>query len=88
MATQTRPERKKIPRGRAQFEIQGDGKTLAVHVDRKGFRRLVETLERLAETGRQQRFERSGRARPGAGDRSGDDGKAVTGLVFHIEDDG
>lgn len=82
MATQTKSETKRIPRGRVQFEIGDDGSTLAVHVDRKGFRRLVETLERLAESGREQRFEKSGRSRG-----SGGGAKAVTGLVFHIEDD-
>lgn len=84
MATQTKSETKRIPRGRVQFEIEGDGRTLAVHVDRKGFRRLVETLERLAETGREQRFEKSGRSR---GSGSGDSAAGVTGLVFHIEGD-
>ncbi|MEM8948075.1 MAG: hypothetical protein AAGA21_20580 [Pseudomonadota bacterium] len=62
---------KKISRGKARLEIEGDGKTLSVQLDRVGFRRLIQTLEQLAETGEPQTFEKSGRgpARSGRSDK-------------------
>lgn len=83
MATVTSSERKKLPRGRVQFQIEGDGASLAVHLDRKGFRRLLDTLERLAETEEIQTFDKSGRRMTGNGaDQAEND---ITRLIFHIE---
>ena len=87
MATETRLQGKRVPRGTVRFSLQDDGKTLDVHVDRKGFRRLLQTLERLAETGVEQRFDKSGRGRPKAVDGSEATNAAVSELVFHIEND-
>ncbi len=56
---------RKGARGRAQFVIQAESETLEVHLDRQGFRRLLETLEQLAQTGDQQTFKKSGRQRKG-----------------------
>ncbi len=78
----------KPARGRVQFEIQESGKTLAVHLDRPGFRRLLETLERLAETGKSQRLEKSGRSRPGGKNGGAEKEEAVKELMFHIDSDG
>ena len=82
-------DKTKVPgaKGKARFELGRGGKTLAVHVDRQGFRRLVETLERLAETGERQMFEKSGRRSSGAKtSRSVDGNAAPDKLVFHIDD--
>lgn len=87
----SRAWQKKTPRGKARFEIEGDGKALSVHLDRPGFRRLLETLERLAETGEAQGFEKSGRApaRSGKATKSGPadgmDGSDLHKLVFHLD---
>ena len=70
------------PAGRANFEIELDQRTLAIHLDRAGFRRLLQTLERLAETGETQAFERSGR-RWGRRARGGD-GPTIEKLVLNI----
>lgn len=85
MAAGDKPETKKPPRGRVQFEMQESGRSLAVHLDRAGFRRLLETLERLAETGEEQDFEKSGRARPGSRNGAADKRSSVARLVFHID---
>ena len=68
MAMRTSPDkeapersRRKAPKGKARFEIADDGKALHLRLDRQGFRRLLETLERLAATGERQTFEKSGR---------------------------
>ena len=88
MTTRPSPEKtpdspkRNTPKGKARFEIEGSGKALAVHLDRQGFRRLLETLERLAATGERQTFERSGRGRPGASNN------AMRKLVFHIDGQG
>ncbi|MEM7045084.1 MAG: hypothetical protein AAF543_19925 [Pseudomonadota bacterium] len=81
-------EKSKEPatKGKARFELGRGGKTLSVHVDRQGFRRLVQTLERLAETGERQTFEKSGRRPSGVGNRSEHGEKAPDKLVFHIDD--
>ena len=76
---------KKIPRGEVDFGLQGDKETVAIQLDRQGFRRLLETLERLAATGNSQTFEWSGKSRrdpkPGSSEKEG----KITRLVFHIE---
>ncbi len=74
---------KKGALGQAQF-LLNDG-TLEVHLDRHGFRRLLQTLELLAEHGEKQDFEKSGRQSKG---RSGtaSQGPALTKLTFHISD--
>jgi len=87
MGTVTRPETKRMPLGKVRFDRQEDGRTLAVHVDRKGFRRLLQTLERLAETGGEQRFKKSGRARTGTSGNVEQVFGDITELVFHLEDD-
>lgn len=75
----------KRPLGRAQFVVQADHETLAVHLDRQGFRRLLQTLEQLAETGDRQDFEQSGRQQQGLGDAAPQD-VSVGKLTFHIDD--
>jgi hypothetical protein len=87
MAAADKPETRKPARGRVQFELQGNGKTVAVHLDRSGFRRLLETLEQLAETGERQSFAKSGRARPGGNNGSVTKGDGLAKLVFHIDSD-
>jgi len=47
--------------GRAQIIMQENDKAVEIRLDRKGFRRLLLTLETLAEEGGKQDFERSGR---------------------------
>lgn len=86
MATEIKPGRKRTPRGNVRFEMQRNGKTVAVHVDRTGFRRLLETLERLAETGERQTFGKSGRNPANSASRKVDDDAAIARLVFHIDD--
>jgi hypothetical protein len=88
MAAAEKPATRKPARGRVQFETRADGKTLAVHLDRAGFRRLLETLERLAETGVPQRLEKSGRVRPGAKNGAAGKERAIAELMFHIDSDG
>lgn len=85
MATETPLAKKSTPRerGKVRFDIDEDGKMLAVHLDRRGFRRLLETLERLAATGSAQRLEKSGRARRSSAKGNG----ALSELVFHINED-
>ncbi|MEZ5932928.1 MAG: hypothetical protein R3F54_13420 [Alphaproteobacteria bacterium] len=78
-------ETRKIPRGRVQFDMQDNGRALDVRLDRAGFRRLLETLERLAETGERQAFEKSGRARPGSRNGAANRESAVVSLIFHID---
>ena len=75
----------KEARGRVRFEMQANEQALAVHLDRQGFRRLLQTLEQLAQTGGQQIFERSGRQRRG---RNGKAPKTppLTKLVFEIDE--
>ena len=78
--------KRKTPRGNARFEIEDDGKTLSVHVDRQGFRRLLETLERLAETGEVQTFEKSGRGHTRSVRGTGEQGHDLQKLMFRIDD--
>lgn len=65
--------------------MESGGKTLSVQLDRAGFRRLIQTLEQLAETGEPQTFEKSGRgpARSGTGEKTTHPQK----LVFRIDSD-
>jgi len=84
MTAEMTPRNKKTSRGKVSFELQNDGKSVAVHVDRQGFRRLLETLEQLAATGERQTFDKSGRNRRKPEQGAGSD---VAKLVFHIEAD-
>lgn len=77
---------KKAPRGKARLEIEGGGKTLSVQLDRAGFRRLLQTLQQLAETGEAQTFEKSGRGPAKSGDGSGQETIHPQELIFHIDD--
>lgn len=77
-----REAEKKGPRGKVRLEVEGGGKTLSVQLDRPGFRRLIQTLEQLAETGEPQTFERSGRGSAKSG--SGQPNVHPSKLVFHI----
>lgn len=78
----------KAPLGRVWFEIQGDDQALAVHVDRQGFRRLLQTLEQLAETSQLQTFERSGRGRRKAVQAATAEPPSIDKLIFCLEEDG
>ncbi len=69
--------------GRASFEIEVDQRALTINLDRAGFRRLLQTLERLAETGETQAFERSGRRQRRRG--RGGDSLTVEKLVLTIQ---
>ena len=51
----------KAAMGRAQFVLENEDETLVVRLDRQGFRRLLQTLERLAASGEPQDFGKSGR---------------------------
>lgn len=75
---------KKADPGRAEFLVQEDG-VLAIHLDRLGFRRLLKTLERLAENGEFQEFESSG---PQTKSRNGRtrQRRSVTSLAFHLDE--
>ncbi|MGI9421376.1 MAG: hypothetical protein ACR2RA_26400 [Geminicoccaceae bacterium] len=73
-------------KGKARLEIDADGKGLAVHVDRQGFRRLLQTLERLAATEEPQTFEKSGRSRRRANSETGEQAELMERIVFHITD--
>lgn len=77
--------RKKVPRGKARLELQPNGQDLAVQLDRPGFRRLLQTLERLAETGEDQTFEKSGRNRLRSKKADGAAGSDLRKLIFRIE---
>lgn len=79
--------RKPLP-GRVSFEASPEGESVAVYVDRPGFRRLLRTLERLAEGGEKQRFERSGRRRRKGRNGSGGAGQPIAALVFHLDEQG
>lgn len=83
--TPRRTASRKSTLGRAEFVIRAEEETLDVVLDRQGFRRLVQTLERLAEQGEKQEFEKSGRQ---GKDRNGTASKnlSLTKLLFHIED--
>ncbi|MEL6962167.1 MAG: hypothetical protein AAFO01_05380 [Pseudomonadota bacterium] len=85
MASAVKSETRKSERGRVQFDSQDNGKTVTVHLDRLGFRRLLETLQRLAETGEHQSFDKSGRARAATKNGAAERGATVSKLVFHIE---
>lgn len=87
MAAAEKHATRKSARGRVRFETKADGATLAVHLDRLGFRRLLETLQCLAETGEPQRLEKSGRLRPGVKNGAARQDEAVTELIFHIDGD-
>ena len=78
---------KRAPRGKVRLEMESNGKTLSVQLDRAGFHRLIQTLEQLAETGEPQTFEKSGRgsARPGNG--AGKQNTHPQRLVFRINDE-
>ena len=78
----------KVSKGRARFELGRGGKTINVQLDRQGFRRLVETLEKLAATGERQTFEKSGRRRQSGKGQTSDKGSLLDKLVFHIDDAG
>ncbi len=78
---------KKLPRGKARLELENDGKTLSVQLDRAGFRRLIQTLEQLAETGEPQTFEKSGRGPAGSGNLAGQPNAQPQKLVFRIGDE-
>ena len=71
--------------GRAQFVTQGEKKTLEVHLDRQGFRRLLETLEQLAQTGDKQTFKKSGRKRKSQA-CAVSDGLSFDKLIFCFDD--
>lgn len=77
---------KKTPRGKARFELESNGKSLAVHLDRQGFRRLLETLERLAETGEAQTFEKSGRGHAKSASGTDEQRFDLQKLMFRIDD--
>lgn len=72
-------------RGRVDFELQTDEDALTVHLDRQGFRRLLQTLEQLAETGGQQVFERSGHRR-GRRNSKAAGSTPPTKLVFQVNE--
>ena len=78
---------KKAPRGKARLELESDGKTLSVQLDRAGFRRLIQTLEQLAETGEPQTFEKSGRGPGRSGSGADQQDNHPKKLVFRINDD-
>ncbi len=78
---------KSAPRGKARLEMEGDGKTLSVQLDRAGFRRLIQTLERLAETGEAQSFEKSGRGPGKSGNGAGKHNTHPRELIFRIRDE-
>ncbi len=80
----TKAQASRSSKGRAQLSLQVDRATLEVQLDRDGFRRLLQTLQQLAETGDPQLFERSGRRRmtKGAADS---DVVAVKTLIFSID---
>ena len=80
MAAAVKSETGKAERGKVRFELEKGGETVSVHLDKHGFRRLLETLQRLAETGENQTFDKSGRVRSG-----NKNGAAVSKMVFHIE---
>lgn len=93
MTAEIDPERKRpesldtrASKGKARLELAKGGKTISVHVDRQGFRRLLETLEKLAATGERQTFEKSGRHRRNTKDRTTEGGNLLDKLVFHIDD--
>ena len=93
MATRSKPDKTSADsrsgtaqKGKARLEIDADGKGLAVHVDRQGFRRLLQTLERLAATGEPQTFEKSGRGRRRANSGTGEQAELMEKIVFHIAD--
>lgn len=83
----TAAEERKV--GRAQFDMKSDEQTLTVQLDRQGFRRLLQTLEKLAESGQPQDFGRSGRKRRRKA-RSGDAAKEVSidKLRFFLDENG
>ena len=78
---------KRTPRGNARLEMEGDGKTLSVQLDRAGFHRLIQTLERLAETGEAQSFEKSGRGPGRSGAGADRERTHPQKLVFSIKDE-
>lgn len=71
-------------KGRAQFLVHSKMETVEVQLDRQGFRRLLQSLEQLAETGERQVFDRSGRRRRDNGSMASDD-FSVKQLTFSIE---
>jgi hypothetical protein len=76
---------RKIALGRAEFVVRPEDETLAVELDRKGFRRLLLTLEELAKSGHRQEFERSGRQHA-APKGNGTPRPAIVRLRFSIDD--
>lgn len=88
MSDTEEPNRKKRPpRGKARLELMQGGLALAVQLDRPGFRRLLQTLERLAETGEEQTFQKSGRNRSRSKQDAGTTGDDLQKLIFRIDDD-
>ena len=51
--------------GRLALELDGRGEALTLHLDRRGFRRLLKALETLAEGGLAQDVRTSGRGSRG-----------------------
>jgi hypothetical protein len=87
MNDETTPRNNRTPRGRVSFDVQRNGKEVTVHLDRQGFRRLLETLEKLAETGERQTFDKSGRNRRKSvsAESSNEDRTEISKLIFHID---
>lgn len=77
---------KKDALGRAEFIVSADEETLDVVLDRQGFRRLVQTLEQLAERGERQDFGISGRQGKGRNGAASRKSLVLTKLTFHIDD--
>lgn len=75
----------KVGKGQAEFLLQAENETLQVHLDRQGFRRLLETLEQLAQSGDAQIFQKSGRQQKKR-NRQKPEGGAITKLLFSISE--
>lgn len=76
----------KTGKGQAAFVVHAENETLQVHLDRQGFRRLLETLEQLAQSGDDQAFEKSGRQQKKKKNRQEPEGVAITKLLFSISE--
>ncbi|MGH1479605.1 MAG: hypothetical protein ACRBM6_12965 [Geminicoccales bacterium] len=74
---------KKPAAGKAQFVVDAEEEALEISLDRHGFHRLLQTLEKLAQTGDDQVFEKSGRqARKGKTKQS--ETMTIGKLVFRM----
>ena len=82
-ASKTAPNAK--TKGRVQFLVNSGVETVDILLDRRGFRRLLQSLEQLAETGERQVFDRSGR-RLRDDKVSASDDVSVRQLIFSIEE--